>query len=117
MQCIREHDLDAVAGIRTALRRTEIDGGPRNFILTNLNTLYAFRDAAPATLYYLERPEGRPLELRGQKVQTLHESQGLATEQSVVVASEPLTDGEWKEIPEGHLLVVPNGLECQLLKI
>jgi glutamine amidotransferase len=117
VQCIREHDLEAVDGIRTAMRRTEIDGGTRNFVLTNLNTLYAFRDAAPASLYYLERPEGQPFSLRGQEMQTLHESQGLAAEQSVVVASEPLTDDAWKEIPEGYLLVVPNGLECQLVKI
>ena len=117
VQCIREHDLEAVDGIRTAMRRTEIDGGTRNFVLTNLNTLYAFRDTAPTTLFYLERPEGQTLSLRGREMQTLHESQGLAAEQSVLVASEPLTDDAWKEIPEGHLLVVPNGLECQLLKI
>lgn len=117
VQCIREHELDAVAGIRTALRRTEIDGGTRNLVLTNLNNLFAYRDLSHTALYYLERPENLPFAMHGRELPTLHESRGLSDERSVVVASEPLTDEAWKEIPEGYLLVVPNGLECQLIKM
>ncbi len=80
------------ARLKTAI--TEVKKHPYTslkFLLTDGHTLYAYREAIDKldyyTLYYLSKttPSGR----------------------TVIVCSEKLTDDNWLEIPNGHLLIVP----------
>jgi glutamine amidotransferase len=94
-----------------------------NFILTDGNYLYAYRDATKNLEYYslfylLRDPEDvSPDTLRSKELNALLRCKQLREEKAVLICSERLTDEAWEEIPVGHLLIVSSDLVSNLMKV
>lgn len=94
-----------------------------NFLLSDGERMYAYREAKTSTdyytLYWLVRypTSPGPLEARSNEVKVLLESKAMRGEKAVLVCSEKLTDEPWKEIPLGDLLVVDETLEPKLVEV
>jgi glutamine amidotransferase len=111
-------------GIATALETVRADShSGLNFILTDGETLYAYREASASPGYYslwlLERdPRHRgPASMRSHETGVLLESKSLNDERAVLVCSERLTDEAWREIAPGTLVTVGAGLEVQNVRL
>lgn len=77
--------------------------------------MYAFR--YEKSLYYLKREPEEPLRASSQETFALLEAKKLASEKAVLVASEKLTNEEWKEIKDGKLIIVNRELDIQKEKL
>ncbi|MCX7866317.1 class II glutamine amidotransferase [Limisphaera sp. VF-2] len=94
-----------------------------NFLLSDGEHLYAYRNAACShgyySLSYLVRPPGprQPETFYPREVRAMLESKCLRGERAVVVCSEKLTGEPWKDIPLGNLLVVGLDLKPTLKQL
>ena len=125
---IVQEALDAggfLEGVRRALEKIN-EGKVRysslNFLASDGHQLYALRYANHSlgyyTLYYLERPRG-PLSLNKLSESTLQLIRAKLAhgEKAVLVASEPLTEENWLEIPNKHMLIVDKDLSVKLMEM
>ena len=125
---IVQEALDAggfLEGVRRALEKINGEGvrySSLNFLASDGHQLYALRYADHSldyyTLYYLERPQG-PLSLNKLSKSTLQLIRAKLAhgEKAVLVASEPLTEENWLEIPNKHMLVVGRDLSAKLVEM
>jgi len=95
-----------------------------NFIMSDGNSLYAFRDAKVNknyySLYYLERKPSNysSFEYMSEETKQMIKSKLLLGEEAVLICSEPLTKGEnWKPLELGELIMVDRNLKIKKLKI
>ena len=124
LQCIGE-SKDVVKGIRKAINKIiESDYTGLNFLLSDGNSLYAFRYSKDSRNYYslykLRREPStlEPVEYLSEETGLLIRSKSLKGEKAVLVSSEKLTeDEEWEEIGFGNLLVVNSDLTAEEVKI
>ncbi|GIW96108.1 MAG: hypothetical protein KatS3mg110_4149 [Pirellulaceae bacterium] len=119
-----EREGDAVKGIKVALREVRnLQHSGLNFILSNGERLYGYREASRNydyySLYWLNRDprEPRPIRFESKEVRALLESKSLNNERAILVCSEKLTQEEWVEIPLRHLLVVSSDLETECVEM
>jgi len=112
-------------GVRRALERISEEGvgySSLNFLASDGQQLYALRYANHSldyyTLYYLKRPQG-PLSLNKLSKTTLQlvKAKLAHGEKAVLVASEPLTEEDWLEIPNKHMLIVGKDLSAKLIEM
>jgi len=116
---------DFTEGVRRAVEKIRSAGvrfNSLNFVASDSVNLYALRYAKSNldyyTLYYLERPrEALYLEKLSEKTAQLIRVKLARGEKALIVASEPLTEEDWLEIPNKHLLVVNRNLKTKLVKI
>jgi glutamine amidotransferase len=126
---MREADVDALepvelgtlssvvgAGIAELSERSAAAGETKptrlNIILTDGSILLASRWRH--SLYWVLRHGIRDCEMCGiPHVQPISD----AAYEAVAVASEPITQEDWEEVPEGSLLAVDNGIRATLLPI
>ncbi|MCC6054856.1 MAG: class II glutamine amidotransferase [Thermosphaera sp.] len=125
---IVQEALDAggfLEGVRRALEKIngeEVGYSSLNFLASDGHQLYALRYAKHSleyyTLYYLERPMG-PLSLNKLSETTLQLIRAKLAhgERAVLVASEPLTEENWLEIPNKHMLIVDKDLSVKLIEM
>jgi glutamine amidotransferase len=125
---IVQEALDAggfLKGVRRALEKIneeEVRYSSLNFLVSDGHQLYALRYANHSleyyTLYYLERPRG-PLSLNKLSESTLQLIRAKLAhgEKAVLVASEPLTEENWLEIPNKHMLIVDKDLSVKLMEM
>jgi len=125
---IVQEALDAgsfLEGVRRALEKIneeEVRYSSLNFLASDGHQLYALRYAKHSlgyyTLYYLERPKG-PLSLNKLSESTLQLIRAKLAhgEKAVLVASEPLTEENWLEIPNKHMLIVDKDLSVKLMEM
>jgi len=123
LQNIEAHEGDVVDGIRSALEiiYEANDFTGLNFLLSDGQRLYAYRDASCNldyySLYYLKRdPETLQQDtLRSEELGTLIRSKRLRGEKAVLICSERLTGVEkWEPIEPGYLLIVSRNLEIEM---
>lgn len=95
-----------------------------NFIMTDGNSLYAFRDAKLNedyySLYYLERNPSNysSFEYMSEETKQMIRSKLLLGERAVLISSERLTKGEnWKALELGELIIVDHNLKIERKKI
>jgi glutamine amidotransferase len=124
LQNIFEEDGRVVEGVRKTIPRViEEEFTGLNFLLSDGNSLYAFRYSRDSkhyySLYYLRRdPADQGLtELRSKETQLLIQSKSLRGEKAVLVCSEQLTEEDWKEVLFGYLLQIDQGLCARKVKI
>ncbi|MEM2979456.1 MAG: class II glutamine amidotransferase [Methanomassiliicoccales archaeon] len=118
----KTHDMvDSIRSAVKVLKKSYYSG--LNFILSNGNNLYAFRDASSNrnhyTLYFLKRcsKESGPYEHNSSTGQLIR-SKSLWGEEAVLISSEKLTDDEkWEELKLGELLVVDSNLDIQRIVV
>ena len=116
---------DFVEGVKRAVEKINREGvhySSLNFLASDGVKLYALRYARRNldyyTLYYLERPgEGLHLERLSRETTQLIRAKLARGERAILVASEPLTEEEWLEIPNEHMLVIDRDLKTKLIEI
>ena len=120
-----ENSGEFIEGVRRAIARinsNHIDYSSLNFVASDGRKLYALRYAKRYfdyyTLYYLKRPrEGLKIEKVSEKTAQLIKMKLVAGEKAIIVASEKLTEDEWEEIPNKHMLIVNKDLSTELVEI
>jgi len=120
-----ENSGDFIEGVRRAIARingNHIDYSSLNFVASDGRKLYALRYAKRYfdyyTLYYLKRPrEGLSIDKVSEKTAQLIRMKLVAGEKAIIVASEKLTEEEWDEIPNKHMLIVNKDLSTELVEI
>ncbi len=120
-----ENSGEFIEGVRRAIARinsNHIDYSSLNFVASDGRKLYALRYAKRYfdyyTLYYLKRPrEGLKIDKVSEKTAQLIRMKLVAGEKAIIVASEKLTEEEWDEIPNKHMLIVNKDLSTELIKI
>jgi glutamine amidotransferase len=120
-----ENSGDFIEGVRRAIARinsNHIDYSSLNFVASDGRKLYALRYAKRYfdyyTLYYLKRPrEGLKIDKVSEKTAQLIRMKLAAGEKAIIVASEKLTEEEWEEIPNKHILIVNKDLSTELVEI
>jgi glutamine amidotransferase len=121
LQNIESSD-SVIEGLKSAIQAIP-DYTALNFLLSDGDVLYAYRDANVSesyyTLYWVVRsPEQEGGFVAGSKeVKALFESKKLRGERAVLVCSERLTEEPWEEIPIGSLLVVDKNLIPRWLEV
>lgn len=113
------------SGIKTSLKAVrKLSHTGLNFILTDGQTLYCYRESSKNqsyyTLYYLERDPNNygPATFRSEELGTILHSKALNGEKAVLVCSEELTEEEnWKLIPLKNLLIIPSDLKVRLMEV
>ncbi|WPM31667.1 class II glutamine amidotransferase [Hydrogenobacter sp. T-2] len=126
MQEIERHG-DTLEGIRSALSivyNCENYTG-LNFILSDGNRLYAYRDASDRdkeeyySLYLLKRdsPDYDLFEHLSEETRQLLRSKSLRGEKAVLVSSEELTKERWTLIPLKNLVIVSPNLEITFISL
>lgn len=88
--------------------------GAKNFLMSDGKRLYAYREGRG--LFYMARelpvlPIGHPkdtIDPNGSNVTS-------KTVKMVIIASETLTDEDWHEVPENHLLLIDENLQITVL--
>lgn len=94
-----------------------------NFILSDGNVLYAYRNASSNesyySLYFLKREPtlSKPFEHLSENTRQMLKSKLLLEEKAVLVCSEKLTEERWKEIPLKTLLIVSPDLAVKKEKL
>ncbi len=83
------------------------DAGGANFLLGDGRTLYAFR--LGRSLHVLDRNRGHAVRLERRFEETVLETRWSPRRNAVLVASEPVTDEPWQEIPSGSLVAIEEG--------
>jgi len=125
---IVQEALDAgsfLEGVRRALEKIneeEVRYSSLNFLASDGHQLYALRYAEHSlgnyTLYYLERPQGSlSLNKLSETTLQLIRAKLAHGEKAVLVASEPLTEENWLEIPNKHMLIVDKDLSVKLIEM
>ncbi len=88
--------------------------GAKNFLMSDGKRLYAYRDGRDLFYVVRELPVlsiGHPKDI----INPNGSSGALKTVKMVIVASEVLTDENWHEVPEDHLLIVDENLQITVL--
>jgi glutamine amidotransferase len=118
-----ESSGDFVEGVKRAIAEINSNGinySSLNFIASDGRKLYALRYESLNyyTLYYLKRPtEGLRLEHLSKETYQLVRAKLAVGEKAVLVASEPLTEEPWEEVPNKHLLIADESLNTELVEI
>jgi len=121
LQNIESSD-SVIEGLRSAIQAIS-DYTALNFLLSDGDVLYAYRDARVNESYYALYWVVRSPEQEGgfaaesKEVNALLESKKLRGEKAALVCSERLTEEQWEEIPVGSLLVVDKTLSPRCLKV
>lgn len=121
MQSIQERQ-NILDGIKEAIEIVKSCGSYTglNFIMSDGENLYAYRDASRRfdyySLYYLKRTpdRGQPFEYISKETRQLLHSKNLLGEEAVLVCSERLTEEGWQEIGIGSLVVINPGLGVEI---
>lgn len=93
--------------------------GAKNFLMSDGKHLYAYRDGRD--LFYVVRelpvlPIGHPKDMIDPNGPNPSGSNGTSkTVKMVIVASEVLSDEDWREVPEDYLLFVDENLQITVL--
>lgn len=126
LQSIEEYG-DSIEGIKRAIHKTiEKNHSGLNFLLSDGNSLYAFRYSSHSkdyyTLYKLKRDssEPGPIEFSSEETKALIQSKSLKGEKAILVCSENLTkstEERWEEIGFGNLLIIKPNLRMEEVKI
>jgi glutamine amidotransferase len=117
-----EHERDVVPGLRVALTAARAFTG-LNFLLSDGSTLFAYREASKNLNYYslfflCRNPLDQLFErFESSEVGALLQSKTLRGEKTVLVCSEKLTGEDWRPIEPGHLLIVPETLAPEMVKV
>jgi predicted glutamine amidotransferase len=117
-----EREGDVLSGLRASLSAVK-DYTGLNFLLSDGQTLYAFRDAAKRheyySLFFLARDplDGQPERFTSKELGLRIQSNSLRREKSVLICSEQLTSESWNPIELGHLFIVPESLVPTTVKI
>lgn len=105
---VRAHDGDIGAGIVDAIGwlAHNVPIYALNFLLSTATDMWALRYPHTHDLYVLDRrhPDQRRLRLRSARIRA--ESEHLTSQPSVVFASEPMDDENWRPIAPGELVHV-----------
>ena len=121
-----ENSGEFIEGVRRAIARINSNNiyyTSLNFVASDGRKLYALRYADEDllyryTLYYLKRPrEGLKIDKVSEKTAQLIRMKLAAGEKAIIVASEKLTEEEWEEIPNKHMLIVNKDLSTELVEI
>jgi predicted glutamine amidotransferase len=111
--CIRRHDGDVGAGIVDAVGwlAETVPVFAVNILLSTATDMWALRYPETHELYLLDRRDvdDRRLRMRSDRI-TAHSEQ-LASEASVVFASEPMDDDDWQLLASGELVHVDADLQ------
>ena len=121
MQSIQERQ-NILDGIKEAIKIVKSCGSYTglNFIMSDGESLYAYRDASRQfdhySLYYLKRTpdRGQPFTYVSEKTGQLLHSKNLLGEEAVLVCSERLTEEDWQEIGIGSLVVINPDLGVEI---
>jgi len=126
LQNIEEQAGDVASGVRRAVAALDKYTG-LNFILSDGERLYAYRDASRRrnhySLFFLKRnPFGEdtssPDRIESCQTDAIIHSARLRDERAVMICSEKLTgDDVWQEIPLGSLLTVNRDLGTELTEL
>jgi glutamine amidotransferase len=114
--------LEGVRRVLEKINEEEVKYSSLNFLASDGHQLYALRYAKHSleyyTLYYLERPEGSlSLNKLSETTLQLIRAKLARGEKAVLVASEPLTEENWLEIPNKHMLIVDKDLSVKLIEM
>lgn len=102
------HPQNFAATLQSAAHRIRTLGR-FNFVLTDGQTIWAYADDS---LWILERDgayEGRIASLKKARLTVNLQDHKAGGERAVLVASEPLTDETWRQLPAGTLVVFRDG--------
>jgi glutamine amidotransferase len=83
-----------------------------SLVLTNLQVLIAYRQGQP--FFYVERSHAAVCTLCGESHVALSSDSPY---RAVLVASEPFSGEEWKEIPDEHMVVVDPDLSASVIPV
>lgn len=120
-----EKTRDMAESIRKTLGVVKQKATGLNFLLSNGESLYAYRNynktGKKFTLYYLVRDLNgieKPIEHISKKTnQILRYTSDLHTDRTVLFSSEPLTDEKWTKIHRGELIKVDKELNITIRKL
>jgi glutamine amidotransferase len=121
-----ENSGEFIEGVRRAIARINSNNiyyTSLNFVASDGRKLYVLRYADEDllyryTLYYLKRPrEGLKIDKISEKTAQLIRMKLTTGEKAIIVASEKLTEEEWDEIPNKHMLIVNKDLSTELMEI
>ncbi len=114
IQCINEHN-DIIEGIKDATREVIKDCSGANFLLSDGESLYAFRYGR--SLFFLERDPALLSEY-SEETKALIESKSLSKEKAILIASEKITKGEkWEEIKDNDLLICKQNIQLDKIPL
>ena len=121
IQEIEELD-DPIKGIKSAVDKVkDIEFSSLNFIASDGRRLYALRYSAERenyyTLYYTERPGEPPLHKLSEETGQLIEMKFVKGEKAVIIASERMTEENWRPIENRHLIVVDEDLSLKFIDL
>lgn len=115
---------DVVGGIVEAVRSLVERGvwfTSLNSLLATSDALYVLRyarsDPSYYTLYVLRRPSGTDLEVLSRETRMLVISKLRSGEEAVIVASEEMTEEDWRPIRNKSLLVIDRDLEIKQYRL
>jgi len=113
---------DPIKGIKSAVDKVKyIEFSSLNFIASDGKRLYALRYAAERenyyTLYYTERPGEPPLHKLSEETGQLIEMKFAKGGKAVIIASECMTEENWRPIENKHLVVVGEDLSLKSLDL
>ena len=112
---------DPIEGIKNAIKKLKnIKFSSLNFIASDGKNLYALRYAIERenyyTLYYTKRPKNT-LHLLSKDTKQLIEMKTAYEEKAVIIASERMTEEDWKLIENRNLIIIDENLSVKLLSI
>ncbi len=116
------HELNnPIEGIKSAIDKIKnIRFSSLNFITSNGRELYALRYTKEKedyyTLYYTERPK-EGIFLRSKDTRQLIEMKLHSGEKAIIIASECMTEEDWKLIENKHLIVIDENLNIKSISI
>ncbi|OIN98060.1 class II glutamine amidotransferase [Candidatus Desantisbacteria bacterium CG_4_10_14_0_8_um_filter_48_22] len=116
---------NVINGIKTGIKivKEQVDYTGLNFVMSDGETLYAYRDASENknyySLYFLERKpqKGKEFNFKSKATNQLMHSKCLLGEKAVLFCSEKMTEEEWQEIELGKLFIVDPKLEITKIKL
>lgn len=88
-----------------------------NFILSDGEKIFAYRDGYELNYLVREPAVIDPKELRSSELKTLIEMKTSMGEAATLVCSEPLTEEDWEEVPDGCLLTISRNREPEFSQI
>jgi len=115
---------DVIEGAKSTIKKVKECGGYSglNFIMSDGENLYAYRDASTSesyySLYYLKREPKEFFRAKSKETKILLHSKTLANEEAVLICSEKLSQENWKEIDIGALIIVDSALRitCKICR-
>lgn len=106
------------SGVEDGIRRVAEfanDSRGASFLLADGKSLYAYCFGIP--LYFISWNLQRAFQMTSKQTGALVGSTRLASEQAVIVSSERLTDDNWQALDNGELLIVPENLVYEVVKL